>query len=95
MVIPHLACDHKRAIAAQIEEKRNLIKVYRITIDKLNADLKDSERFSLQAELLEEEKNNQALDLKLHPDCLILDLDDLHPLKLNPIRPKIISPKCM
>lgn len=86
LVIPHLACDHNRAIAAQIEEKRNLIKIYRITIDKLKADLKlkDSERFSLQAELLEEEKNNQDLDLKLHPGCSISALDDLHPSGLNP-----------
>ncbi|XP_074591329.1 protein GRAVITROPIC IN THE LIGHT 1-like [Curcuma longa] len=86
LVIPHLACDPNIAVAAQIKEKHNLIKTYRITIDKLKADLKlkDSERFSLQAELLEVEKNNRALDLKLHPGRSISALDDLHPSGLNP-----------
>ncbi|KAG6481295.1 hypothetical protein ZIOFF_057891 [Zingiber officinale] len=86
LVIPHLACDPNRVVAAQIKEKHNLIKTYRITIDKLKADLKlkDSERFSLQAELLEVEKKNRALDLKLHPGRSISALVDLHPSGLNP-----------
>ncbi|KAG6538357.1 protein GRAVITROPIC IN THE LIGHT 1-like [Zingiber officinale] len=85
LVIPHPDCDPNRAFAAQIEEQRNLIKTYRITIDKLKADLKikDSESLTLQDELLESEKNNRVLDSKLHPGRSFSALDDLHPSGLN------------
>ncbi|WOK93845.1 hypothetical protein Cni_G02546 [Canna indica] len=84
--IPIPACDSHLAVVAQIEEQRNLIKTYKITTNKLEADLKlkDSEIFSLRAELLESEKNNQALEVKLHPGRSLPALDDLHPSGLNP-----------
>ncbi|URE06769.1 mitogen-activated protein kinase [Musa troglodytarum] len=84
--IPHTSCESQSALAAQIEEQRNLIKTYRITMNKLKADLKlkDSEICSRQFELLDAEKNNRTLESKLHPGRSLSALDDLHPSGLNP-----------
>ncbi|CAL9105721.1 unnamed protein product [Musa textilis] len=74
------------ALAAQIEEQRNLIKTYQITTNKLEADLKlkDSEILSLQAELIESQRSNQALESKLHPGLSLCALDDLQLSSLSP-----------
>ncbi|WOL08222.1 hypothetical protein Cni_G16974 [Canna indica] len=84
--IPCPTSDSHSAVAAQIEEQRNLIKTYRITLNKLEADLKvkDAEIFSLQTELVESDKSKQALDSKLHPGRSLSALDDLHLSGLNP-----------
>ncbi|RWW24997.1 hypothetical protein GW17_00010692 [Ensete ventricosum] len=58
------------ALPAQLQELRNLIKTYKITIRKLKAELelKDAEIVALRAELLESQSKARALEAKLHPN---------------------------
>ncbi|CAL9195810.1 unnamed protein product [Musa hybrid cultivar] len=84
--LPYPAPMPQPALAAQIEEQRNLIKTYQITTNKLEADLKlkDSEIFSLHGELIESQRSNQALESKLHPGLSLCALDDLQLDSLSP-----------
>ncbi|RZS07452.1 hypothetical protein BHM03_00038294 [Ensete ventricosum] len=77
--LPYPAPLPQPALAAQIEEQRNLIKTYKITTNKLEADLKlkDSDILSLEAELIESQRSNQSLESKLHPGLSLCALDDL------------------
>ncbi|KAG1330269.1 protein GRAVITROPIC IN THE LIGHT 1 [Cocos nucifera] len=74
------------ALAARIQEQRSLLKTYQITTKKLEAELqhKDSEILFLQAQLQALDKQNRALDARLHPGRSLSALDDLHLSGLNP-----------
>ncbi|XP_008790032.1 protein GRAVITROPIC IN THE LIGHT 1 [Phoenix dactylifera] len=82
----HAPPASQSALEAQIQEHRSLLRTYQITTKKLEAEiqLKDSEILSLQAELLSSEKQNRALDARLHPGRSLAALDDLHLSGLNP-----------
>lgn len=73
-------------LAAQIQEHRNLIKTYQITIKKLESDIqhKSSEISDLHSELMEYEHQNRALESKLNPEHSLSALDDLHLSGLDP-----------
>lgn len=83
-LIPY-PCDTQSVHAAQIEEQRNLIKIYQITLNNLKADLqlKNSVFFSLETELRESENRNQALKSKIQPSRSVSALDDLHTSTVN------------
>ncbi|XP_065009835.1 protein GRAVITROPIC IN THE LIGHT 1-like [Musa acuminata AAA Group] len=74
------------ALAAQLQELRNLIKTYKITIRKLKAELelKDAKIVALRAELLESQSKARALEAKLHPNRSLAAIDALHLSGLNP-----------
>lgn len=74
------------ALAARIQEQRSLLKTYQITTKKLEDDLqnKDSDILSLQSHLQALEKQNRALDARLHPGRSLSALDALHLSALNP-----------
>ncbi|XP_008794158.2 protein GRAVITROPIC IN THE LIGHT 1 [Phoenix dactylifera] len=74
------------ALEARNQEQRSLLKTYQITTKKLEAELqlRDSDILSLQAQLQALEKQNRALDARLHPGRSLSALDDLHLSGLNP-----------
>ncbi|KAJ6853939.1 uncharacterized protein M6B38_100185 [Iris pallida] len=67
-------------MASQIQEHRNLLKTYEITIKKLESDIqtKDSEILSLHSQLMELDRQNRSLESRLHPWRTLSCLDDLH-----------------
>ncbi|KAJ0977397.1 hypothetical protein J5N97_012871 [Dioscorea zingiberensis] len=73
------------ALAAEIEEQRNLLKTFQITGKKLEAELqhKDDEIHSLRDRLLDSERQCRALDARLHPHNSLSALYDLHLSGLN------------
>ncbi|KAJ0964857.1 hypothetical protein J5N97_025995 [Dioscorea zingiberensis] len=73
-------------LSAQIQEQRNLLKTYQITVKKLESELqfKDDEIRSLEAQLLESQTLCSTIDAKLHPNRSLSALRDLHLSGLNP-----------
>lgn len=73
-------------LAAQIREQQNLIKTYQITTRKLESDLQrpDTEIAELCSQLAESEKQNRALEARLHPGRTLSAIDDLHLSGLSP-----------
>lgn len=74
------------ALAAQLQELRNLVKTYRVTTRKLEdeIELKESEIDALRAELLESDRKVRVLEAKLHPNRSLAALDALHLSGVNP-----------
>lgn len=73
-------------VAAQIQEHRNLIKTFQISTKKLESDLqcRDSEIMSLQARLLESDRQNRSMESRLHTGKSLSSLDGLHLSGLDP-----------
>lgn len=73
-------------MAAQVQEHRNLIKTFQITTKKLESDLqyRDSKVMSLQAQLMELDRQNRSMESRLHPGILLSSLDGLHLSGLDP-----------
>ncbi|KAG6497275.1 protein GRAVITROPIC IN THE LIGHT 1-like [Zingiber officinale] len=74
------------ALAAQLQEFRNLTKTYKVTTRKLEdeIELKESEIDALRAELLEFERKGRVFEAKLHPNRSLAALDALHLSGVNP-----------
>ncbi|XP_042408332.1 protein GRAVITROPIC IN THE LIGHT 1-like [Zingiber officinale] len=74
------------ALAAQLQEFRNLTKTYKVTTRKLEdeIELKESEIDALRAELLESERKGRVFEAKLHPNRSLAALDALHLSGVNP-----------
>ncbi|XP_074586294.1 uncharacterized protein LOC141841982 isoform X3 [Curcuma longa] len=74
------------ALAAQLQELRNLSMTYGVTTRKLEdeIELKESEIDALRAELLESDRKVRVLEAKLHPNRSLAALDALHLSGVNP-----------
>ncbi|XP_020256551.1 uncharacterized protein LOC109833325 [Asparagus officinalis] len=75
-----------QAFASQIQEQKNLVKTFQVTVKKLESELqsKDSELSYLKNKLVEIESKNQSLEAKLRPNKTLASLHNLHISALNP-----------